>query len=187
MTGLGNIVVSEYMTLDGVIESPEQWQFPFLSPDLAESIQSQMAEFDSLLLGRLTYEIFAAEWPKRTHNEFGVADKLNQMPKFVVSTTLKKVEWNNTTLIQKGLVEAVNRLRQQSNGEVAAIGSGTLVRWLMKNDLVNEIRLLVHPVVVGHGQRLFPDGIQPMGMSLVGSKTFQLGVVGLTYQPAARK
>jgi dihydrofolate reductase len=181
------LVVSEYVTLDGIVESPEQWQFPYLSPDVAEFIQTQIAGFETLLLGRRTYDVFAAAWPSRTNNEFGVADKLNRMPKFVVSTTLQRVDWNNSTLIPKDVTKEVGRLKQGSKGEVAVIGSATLARWLMEHDLVDEIRLLVHPVVVGRGQRLFPEGTKQVGMRVVESRVFQSGVIGLSLQPAPAK
>jgi hypothetical protein len=102
-TNMGRVIVYEYVTLDGVMEAPEEWQFPYYSDDVAEVIKAQILEPDAILLGRETYEIFASYWPYRTHNEFGTADKLNSTPKFVVSSTLEKAEWNNSTLIKENV------------------------------------------------------------------------------------
>jgi dihydrofolate reductase len=184
---MGKLVVSEYITLDGVSESPEQWQFPFLTPDLAEYIQGQVLGYDSLLLGRRTYDVFAAAWPARTHNEFGVADKFNRMPKYVVSATPRKLEWNNSTLVQYDIEETLGSLRKNSPGELAVIGSAVLARWLLERNLVDELRLLVHPVVVGRGQHFFVDGFTQSALRLIESKVFQSGVIGLTFQPGRSK
>ena len=137
------VIVNEYMTLDGVVEAPEKWQFPYLSDDVAEIIQSQILDADAILLGRVTYEIFAASWPMRTNNEFGVADKLNSMPKFVVSSTLDRVEWNNSKLITENVLEEITKLKQQSSGIMAIIGSASLIGSLMKYELIDEYRLLI--------------------------------------------
>ena len=132
------VIVNEYMTLDGVVEAPEKWQFPYLSDDVAEIIQSQILDADAILLGRVTYEIFAASWPMRTNNEFGVADKLNSMPKFVVSSTLDRVEWNNSKLITGNVLEEITKLKQQPDGIMAIIGSSSLIQSLMQYELIDE-------------------------------------------------
>src|SRR4030067_3013912 len=110
------VIAYEYLTLDGVMEAPEKWQFPYLTNDVAELITVQILEADAVLRGRTTYEIFAASWPSRTNNEFGVADKLNSMPKFVVSQTLQRVEWHNSTLIEGDVAKAVAELKHQLGG-----------------------------------------------------------------------
>jgi dihydrofolate reductase len=178
------IIVGMFLSLDGVMEAPETWQFPYITPDVNESIQAQILESDALLLGRVTYEIFASYWPLQTHNEFGIADKLNNQPKYVVSSTLKKAEWNNTTIINNNAMAEIARLKQQLGGDIAVTGSATLIEALMQADLIDEYQLQVHPVVLGSGRRLFRDGSAPKTLNLVDSKAFSSGVVLLTYQPA---
>ena len=177
------LIVSEFVTLDGVIEAPEEWQFPYLSEDLSEQIVAEVHSAEASLLGRNTYEIFAASWPQRTQNEFGVADKLNSEPKYVVSSSLENTEWNNSTLIKGDVEQAVRKLKQQEGGAIRIVGSATLVQSLMKTGLIDEFRLMVHPVVVGRGKHLFNDRLDMTGLELVESKTFKSGVVLLCYQP----
>ena len=169
------------MTLDGVMESPEKWQLPYLSEDVTEVIMAQILEADAILLGRVTYEMFAASWPSRTNNEFGVADKLNTAPKFVVSETLEIAEWNNTTIIKDDIEKGIAKLKQNPGGDIALIGSGRLLETLMRYGLVDEYRLLLHPVVLGGGRRLFADGVHAM-LELIEVKRFTSGVVLLCYQ-----
>lgn len=177
------VIAYEYMTLDGAIEAPEKWQFPYLSDDVAEVIQAQILEADAILLGRVTYDIFAASWPSRTKNEFGVADKLNSAPKLVVSTTLERAEWNNSTLIKGDVAKEIARLKQQPGGNIVIIGSAALVQSLMHHDLIDEYRLMVYPVVLGSGKRLFRGGGDTKPLRLVGVKAFTSGVLLLSYQP----
>ncbi len=179
---MGKVIVYEYVTLDGVMEAPEKWQFPYLSDDVAQAIKAQILDAGAILLGRVTYDIFAASWPSRTNNEFGVADKLNSAPKFVVSSTLEKVEWNNSTLIREDVAEEITRLKQQPGGNIVIIGSATLVQSLMHHDLIDEYRLLVHPIVLGSGTRLFPDGVNMTALKLLEAKAFSSGTVLLRYQ-----
>ncbi len=176
------LIAYEYVTLDGVMEAPEQWQFPYVSDDVAEAIKRQILEAGGILLGRITYQIFAASWPSRTNNEFGVADKLNSALKFVVSRTLEKADWNNSTLIKANVANEVANLKQQSGGDIAVIGSGHLLETLMGNHLIDEYRLMVHPLVLGSGKRLFADGIQA-SLQLVEAKQFTSGVLLLRYHP----
>jgi len=178
------LVAYEYVTLDGVVEAPEKWQFPYLTDDVAELIKTQILEADAVLLGRATYDIFAASWPSRTNNEFGVADKLNSMPKYVVSRTLRKAEWHNSTVIKGDVAKEVAELKEQPGGIIAIIGSGRLVGALMQHALIDEYRLMIHPVVLGGGQRLFPEGTHAP-LRLIATSTFRSGVVLLRYQPAA--
>ncbi|MEJ2601098.1 MAG: dihydrofolate reductase family protein [Anaerolineales bacterium] len=177
------LIALEYLTLDGVMEAPEKWQFPYLSEDVTRIIQTQIQEADAILLGRVTYDIFAASWPNRTNNEFGVADKLNSAPKFVVSSTLDKVEWNNSTLIKGKVEEEIAMLKQQPGGNIAVIGSATLVQSLMEYDLIDEYRLMIHPIVLGSGKHLFEDGSALKSLKLVNSEVTTTGVVNLTYRP----
>ena len=136
-----------------------------------------------MLLGRLTYELFAAYWPSQTTNAFGIADKLNSQPKFVVSSTLDKAAWNNTTLIKGNVVEKIRALKQQQGGDIRLTGSATLAQSLMQAGLVDAYWLLVHPLVLGRGKRLFPDGTAPAGLNLLESKAFRSGGVLLLYRP----
>ncbi len=177
------IIVSEFLTLDGVMEASEQWQPPYFSDDVAEEIRAEIHAADGSLLGRVTYEIFAAYWPLQTHNEFGIADKLNSEKKFVVSSTLEKAEWNNSTLIKGNVAEEVRKLKQQPGGDIRVVGSATLVQSLMQANLIDEYWLLVHPLVLGRGKRLFRDGIETTPLKLVEAKAFRSGVVLLCYQP----
>ncbi len=177
------VIVSEFLTVDGVMEASEQWQPPYFSDDVAEFIKAQILGFGAELLGRVTYEVFAAYWPLQTNNEFGIADKINSMPKFVVSSTLERAEWNNSTLIKANVEEEIGKLKQQPGGNIGIIGSAALVQSMMQADLIDEYHFLVHPVVLGHGKRLFKDGMETTALKLVESKTFNSGVVLLRYQP----
>ncbi len=139
---------------------------------------------DALLLGRVTYEGFAEAWPSRT-DDAGFADKMNNMRKFVVSTTLDEAEWNNSTLIKDNVAEEVSKLKQQPGGNVLIAGSRQLVHTLMEHDLVDEYRLMVFPIVLGNGKRLFPEGSKTSTLRLVDSNSVGSGVLLLTYEPAA--
>jgi dihydrofolate reductase len=177
------VIVAEFLTLDGVMEASEEWQPPYVSEDVAEEIRAGIHASEALLLGRVTYEIFAAYWPSQTNDEFGIADKLNSERKFVVSSTLEKAEWNDSTLIRGNVAEEIRKLKQQPGEDIRIIGSATLVQSLMKEDLIDEYWLMVHPVVVGRGKRLLNDGMETTGLKLVEAKAFSSGVVLLRYQP----
>jgi dihydrofolate reductase len=176
------IVVSEFVSADGVMEAPETWQFPFQSEEMGDITERQTRDTDAFLLGRVTYEVFAGFWPTQTHNEFGVADKYNHAPKYVVSTTLQKADWNNSILIQSNVLEEIRRLKQQPGGTIGIIGSAKLVHSLLDAGLVDEIQVLLHPVVLGKGVRLFADGGRPAPMKLTDSQILPNGVVYLSYQ-----
>src|SRR3990172_8285548 len=140
-----------------------------------------MAAMDALLLGRLTYQIFAAYWPFAPEEEL-YAKKLNSVPKYVVSTTLNKVEWNNSTLIKKNVVEEIAKLKKQpSSGTMSVIGSGRLAQTLMQHNLVDEYVLWIHPIILGSGKRLFADGISPASLKLVETRITGSGVSVLRY------
>ncbi len=180
------IVAGLFVSLDGVMEAPGTWHFPYFNDEMGEAVQSQMAASDTMLLGRITYQEFAAFWPQQRSEEVPGADHMNNTPKVVVSTTLDTVEWQNSTLLKGNLAEELTRLKQQPGKEIAITGSGTLVRSLLRGDLLDELRLLVHPIVLGSGKRLFEDGGAQKPLKLVDSKTFSTGVLSLTYQPADR-
>lgn len=175
------IVVSEFLSADGVMEAPDRWQFPFQSEEMGEITERQIRDTDAFLLGRVTYEIFAGYWPTQTHNEHGVADKLNSAPKYVVSTTLPKADWNNSTQIKFNVIEEIRKLKQQPGGKIGISGSARLVHSLLDAGLIDEIQVMVHPIVLGKGIRLFPDGYRS-SLKLADSKMIANGVVYLTYQ-----
>ncbi|QIN79387.1 dihydrofolate reductase [Rubrobacter marinus] len=178
------LVVAEYVSLDGVMEEPG-WTGPYFNEEMAEFQRSLLFSSDALLLGRVTYEGFAAAWPSMT-DEAGFADKMNSMPKFVVSTTLEEpLEWNNSSLIEGDLAEGVSRLKQRPGGDLLVYGSAALVNALMRHDLVDEYRLMVHPLVLGGGKRLFGEGGDTKAMRLVRAQTTETGVAVLDYAPQA--
>ncbi len=179
---MGRIVVSEFLSLDGVMEAPQNWHFPFISPDMAAATTAQILEADALLLGRATYEEFAGQWPSKHNNEYGIANKLNAMPKFVVSNSLETVSWNNTAVIRGQVLEAVAELKRTVNGTISVTGSATLIEALKHAGLIDEYQLMVHPIIVGHGKRLFADVAGTAQLKLTDSRTFQSGVIELTYQ-----
>ncbi len=169
-----------YVTLDSVIEAPEKWVIA--DDDMFGAMEADYAKSDALLLGRRTYETFAASWPVRG-SEIPNADWMHNTAKYVASTTLKSPEWNNSTVIEGDIAEAVARLKQEDGKDIMVNGSGALVRTLMRDHLLDELRLFVHPVVVGSGIRLFDDQSDPVELALVDSHSYDNGVVSLTYKP----
>ena len=176
------IVAAEYVSLDGVMEEPA-WTGPYFNEELGKAQLDLLFASDALLLGRVTYEGFAAAWPTMT-DEQGFADRMNGLPKFVVSTTLQEAEWNNSTLIQGDVAQEVSGLKQQPGQDILIYGSADLVNTLMQHDLIDEYRLMVFPVVLGGGKRLFGDRSDPTTLKLAGTWTTSTGVAILTYEPA---
>jgi dihydrofolate reductase len=184
------LVIAEYVTLDGVMQDPGGaegfahggWHNPYFNDELAAIQRDGLFASDALLLGRVTYEGFAAAWPSVT-DETGFANRMNNLPKYVASTTLGEVAWNNSRVIEGDVAAAVAELKRQPGGDILVYGSGTLVQMLMDHDLVDEYRLMVFPVVVGSGKRLFKEG-SDAALHLVDSTTTGTGVVILTYRPA---
>jgi dihydrofolate reductase len=179
------IVVAEFLTLDGVMEDPGGaektphggWSVPYWNDEIAKIKAEEFTNSDAMLLGRVTYQGFAAAWPSRKDEG---ADKINSMPKFVVSTSLKKLEWKNSHLIKPDIVEEIRNLKRLPGTDILVNGSGMLVRTLMDADLVDEYRLLVYPVVLGAGKHLFRDAAyKPLKQSQV--KIFDCGVTLLVY------
>ena len=169
-----------YVTLDSVIEAPEKWVIA--DDDMFAAMEADYAKSDALLLGRRTYETFAASWPERG-SEVPNADWMNTTRKYVASTTLESPAWNNSTVIEGDVAEAVAHLKQEDGKDIMVNGSGALVRTLMRNHLLDELRLFVHPVVVGSGRRLFDDESDPVEFALVDSHAYDNGVISLTYKP----
>lgn len=179
------VVAAEFLSLDGVMESPNKWHFPYFNEEMGQAISESMAASDAMLLGRVNYEEWAAFWPSQDPNENPMAAHMNDVRKYVVSTTLEKpLGWQNSTLINENVAEKISELKQQEGGDIAILGSGTLVRSLLRYGLIDELKLMIHPIVVGSGKRLFDEGEERMPLELVGSKTFETGVLYLTYQPA---
>jgi dihydrofolate reductase len=173
-----------FVSLDGVVESPEKWHFPYFNDEMGEAVEAAIAASDAMLLGRVTYQEFAAYWPGVSSEDEPFATHMNNTPKYVVSKTLDKAEWNNSTLISGNVAEEITKLKQQPGKNIGITGSATLVQSLLQDDLLDELGLMIHPVVVGSGKRLFQEGGGPKGLKLVDSMTFSTGVVSLTYQPA---
>ncbi len=173
------VVSGLFISLDGITESPNQWQFDNFDEDMATEMGNHLTKLDTVLLGRVTYQEWAPYWPTSTDEPF--ASFINNVPKYVVSTTLDKVEWKNSTLIKGKPTEAIARLKQQPGKDIGVMGSPTLVRSLLQNDLLDELTLMLHPVVVGHGKCLFQDWGDLKRLKLVDSKTTRSGVLISTY------
>jgi dihydrofolate reductase len=187
---MGRIVVTEFVSLDGVMEDPGGsenfahggWSFKISRGEEGDKFKlDETFASEALLLGRVTYEGFAEAWPSRD-GEF--ADKFNNMPKYVVSSTLDKPEWNNSTVLKGDIVEEVGKLKRQQDGDIVVHGSARLVQTLIERDLVDELRLMVYPVVLGSGKRLFGETSDMKALRLVESKVVGDGVSILVYRPA---
>jgi dihydrofolate reductase len=185
------IVVTEFISLDGVIEDPGGaegfrhggWSFKFSDPDGMKYKLDETMDHEAMLLGRVTYEGFAQAWPGRT-DDVGFADKMNGMPKYVVSKTLTQADWNNSTILSGDLAEEVTALKQQDGGDILVAGSASLVRGLTDLGLVDEYRLMTFPIVLGEGKRLF-DGISDAAtLNLVDVTPLKTGTVIFTYHRA---
>jgi dihydrofolate reductase len=172
-----------YITLDGVVEAPERWVLP--DDQMFEDQTADYAGSDALLLGRRTYEVFAASWPQRG-SDVANADWMNNTDKYVASTTLDSPEWQNTTVLLGDVREAVSRLKQDAGKSITVNGSARLLRSLLGADLVDELRLFLHPVVVGSGDRLFENADDRLRLALAECRSYDNGVVSLTYRPAPR-
>jgi dihydrofolate reductase len=192
---MGRIVVTEFISLDGVIEDPGGsedfkhggWSFEINRGEDGNRFKLEETQnAEAMLLGRVTYEGFAEAWPQRTEeDETGFADKFNNMPKYVVSSKLKEpLEWNNSKLLEGDPIDATKKLKDEIDGEIVVHGSATLAQALIENDLVDEIRLMVFPVVLGGGKRLFAETSDKKPMKLAESKTVGDGVSILTFQRA---
>ena len=177
----------ELVSLDGVMERPEEWAFSYSDDEMREASASGMAASDALLLGRVTYEHLAAYWPNQPGGE-PMVDYLNGVPKYVVSGTLEEpLRWNNSTIISGNVAEEIARLKRQPGKDITILGSGTLVRSLLRDGLLDELTLMVHPVVLGSGKRLFEDRSDARALMLASSRTFSTGVVSLAYRPADKE
>jgi dihydrofolate reductase len=194
---MGTLAVETFLSLDGVMQGPggpEEdrsggfelggWSVNYWDDVMGVTKDGQSRQSTALLLGRNTYEIFAAHWPLVTDPEDPMASMLNQVPKYVASTTLDRVDWNNSTLLEGDVPSAVAKLKDEHEGEIQVHGSWGLLQTLIAHDLIDEYRLWIFPVVLGTGKRLFGDGVPPRGLRLVDTTTSTTGVIMNTYLPA---
>ena len=181
--------VKAWTTLDGVFDADtmDDWWQNTNSPERMRYITEEYSKGDAYLLGRVTYEMLAGYWPKVKNNDkddLEIANKLNRSPKYVVSSTLKQAEWSNSTIINNSVVKEITGLKQQPGRNILVFGSATLVESLMDADLIDEYRLLVHPIIMGSGKRAFKDGMATTKLKLGETTTLSSGVISLCYQRA---
>ena len=177
------VIVSTYVTLDGRVDAVRDWAVPYDDDGAAKYHTDLLMNSDGLLLGRKTYELFAAMWPPRS-GEFPYVDKLNSMAKYVASTTLRDLEWENSHLIQGDVAEGVAKLKQQPGQDLVMYGCHDLMHSLLDHDLIDEYRVLVQPVLLGKGRSFLEDGAARVNLDLVDTSVIPSGVAVLTYQPA---
>ncbi|MBA2274550.1 MAG: dihydrofolate reductase [Actinobacteria bacterium] len=179
---MGKIVSNFFISLDGVVEAPDQWHFPYFNDEMGAAIGRAAETYEAFLMGRVLYEEWASYWPSQS-DEVPFASFINNVPKYVVSNTLDKANWNNTVVVSGDIAAELRQIKERSDGDIGMSGSATLVRWLVANSLLDELGLMVHPIVVGHGQRLFEDtATHPL--QLEHHEAFETGVLNLTYAPA---
>lgn len=191
------LTLQTYLTLDGVMQAPGGpdedtdggfvhggWSFPHGDEDFGAAVVRWFANADAFLLGRRTYDIFAGYWPLVTDPENLIANKLNTLPKYVASTTLRSVDWHNSTLLGGDIVTEISKLKEQPGNELQVHGSGELAQTLIDHDLVDEYRLYVYPIHLGTGKKLFRDGTTAAALRLTSSITTGAGIIIATYEPA---
>lgn len=179
---MGRIVSNFFIALDGVVEAPDQWHFEWFDDEMGAIIGEGFATTKAMLMGRKLYDEWAAYWPDHADDDFGPV--INGMQKYVVSGSLTEATWENTTLIPgAGAAERLRQVKDETAGDIAMSGSATTVRWLLREGLLDELRLLVHPVAVGKGQRLFED-TELTRLRLLESRALGSGVLHLSYAPA---
>jgi len=179
------IVVSEGIALDGVFDAQTmgQWAQPFSSDEKDEFVRKSVIAADALLLGRVTYHLQAWYWPNQKDDKYGIANHKNSMTKYVVTSTPLQAQWNNSTIINQNVLEEIAKLKHQAGKDILIEGSATLVEALVQAGLIDEYRLMLHPVIVGSGKHFFKDGMGLTKLKLVESKPISLGIVLLTYEP----
>ena len=192
---MGRIVSNFFISLDGVVESPDKWHFPYFDDDMGAAVDRGMTNARAFLMGRVLYQEWAGYWPSwrrdatrppgEPQDDAGAfADFINGIPKYVVSNTLREASWQNTTLVSGDVEAKLRELKQRTDGDIAMSGSATLVRWLLANGLLDELNLLVHPIAVGRGKRLF-ENTPTHPLRLAKHEVFASGVLNLCYVPAA--
>lgn len=172
-----------FISLDGVVESPDKWHFPYFNDEMGAAIGAAAAGVDAYLMGRVLYDEWAAYWPEHADEPFG--DVLNSTKKYVVSNSLTSADWQNSEILSGDVAAKVAELKAQQGGDISMSGSATTARWLLREGLLDELHLLVHPIVVGSDMaRLFPADEPNAPLALLSSQTFGSGVVYLAYAPA---
>jgi dihydrofolate reductase len=172
-----------FISLDGVVEAPDKWHFPYFDDEMGAAVGAGFATADAMLMGRVLYEEWAEYWPAHADEPFG--DVMNSMQKYVVSDTLQAAEWQNTELIRGDVARQLTELKAKDGGDIAMSGSATTVRWLLREGLLDELNLLVHPIAVGEGlARLFPPDEPSIPLELRSAETFKSGVLNLSYGPS---
>ena len=177
---MGKIVSNFFMSLDGVVEAPDQWHMPYFNDEMGDAIGKGMATNRAFLMGRVLYDEWAGFWP---NSDDDFATFFNNHPKYVVSNSLERADWNNTTIVSGDVPRRLRELKDATDGDLVISGSATLVRSLLREGLLDELRVLVHPIVVGRGGRLFEDDT-PRALELAGHQVFSTGVLSLAYTPA---
>jgi dihydrofolate reductase len=171
-----------FISLDGVVESPDQWHFPYFNDEMGDKVSAGFATADAMLMGRVLYDQWAAYWPEHADEPFG--DQINAIKKYVVSNSLKAAEWKNSEIISGDVAQRLTDLKAQDGGDIAMSGSPTTVRWLLREGLVDELNLLMHPIAVGEGLgRLFSADEPRVPLELLSAETFKTGVLSLSYAP----
>ncbi len=172
-----------FISLDGVVEAPDKWHFPYFDEEMGAAVAAGFATTDAMLMGRVLYEEWAAYWPEHAGEPFG--DVMNGMKKYVLSGSLDAAEWQNSEVVSGDVGQKLTDIKAQEGGDISMSGSATTVRWLLREGLLDELNLLVHPIVVGDGlARLFPPDEASVPLELVSSQTFKTGVLNLSYAPA---
>jgi dihydrofolate reductase len=172
-----------FISLDGVVEAPDKWHFPYFDDEMGAAVGAGFATADAMLMGRVLYEEWAAYWPAHADEPFG--DVMNSMKKYVVSNSLQTADWQNSEIINGDVAQKLTDVKAQDGGDITMSGSPTTVRWLLHNGLLDELHLLVHPIAVGEGlARLFAPDDPRLPLQLQSSETFKSGVVNLSYGPA---
>jgi dihydrofolate reductase len=172
-----------FISLDGAVESPEKWHFPYFDDEMGVAVDAGFATTDAMLMGRVLYDEWAAYWPEHADEPFG--DVMNSMTKYVVSDSLEAAEWQNSEIVGGDAAQRLADLKAQDGGDISMSGSATTVRWLLREGLLDELNLLVHPIVVGNGlARLFPPDEPTTPLELASAETFKSGVLNLSYRPA---
>jgi dihydrofolate reductase len=180
---MGKIVSNFFVSLDGVVESPDKWHFPYFDDAMGAIISAGMSTTTAFMMGRKLYDEWSSYWPRQAP-DVPFSDFINTIPKYVLSSTVKDPAWQNTTVISQDVAATVRDLKKDSDGDIGMSGSATTVRWLLANDLLDELALLVHPIAVGSGQRLFED-TTTRPLKLLSSATLDSGVLHLRYAPAS--
>jgi dihydrofolate reductase len=172
-----------FISLDGVVEAPDKWHFPYFDDEMGAAVGAGYSTADALLMGRVLYDEWAAYWPEHADQPFG--DVMNSMKKYVVSNSLQAAEWQNSEIISGDVAQKLTNIKAQDGGDIAMSGSAITVRWLLREGLLDELNLLVHPIAVGEGMaRLFPPDEPSIPLELLSAETFKSGVLNLSYARA---